>query len=78
MGTDTKTVESGRWMTAVDAVLGLYAVGLVLGAAVIATIHIPPLLIVVLPCLAFASDLLYLVIFPPPGGLPDTPPTQER
>jgi hypothetical protein len=45
---------------------------------VIATIHIPPLLIVVLPCLAFASDLLYLEIFPPQGGLPDTPPTQER
>jgi uncharacterized membrane protein len=43
--------------------------GLVLAVAVIATILCPPLLL--LPCLAFASDLLYLEIFPP-EGLPDT------
>ncbi|RKH86993.1 O-antigen ligase domain-containing protein [Corallococcus sp. AB045] len=35
MGTDTQTVESGRWRTAVAAVLGLYAVGLVLAEAVL-------------------------------------------
>ncbi|RUO88818.1 O-antigen ligase domain-containing protein [Corallococcus sp. AB018] len=35
MGTETKTVESGRWKTAVAAVLGLYAVGLVLAEAVL-------------------------------------------
>ena len=56
----------------------MLAWAVVLGVAVIATIHIPPLLIVVLPCLAFASDLLYLEVFPPQGGLPDTPPIQER
>ena len=43
----------------------MLAWAVVLGVAVIATIHIPPLLIVVLPCLAFASDLLYLEVFPP-------------
>lgn len=40
---------------------------LLLGAAVIATIHFPPLLMLSLPCLAFASDLLYLEVFPPEG-----------
>ena len=40
---------------------------LVLAAAVIATIHFPPLLMLSLPCLAFASDLLYLEVFPPEG-----------
>jgi len=40
---------------------------LVLAGAVIATIHFPPLLMLSLPCLAFASDLLYLEVFPPEG-----------
>lgn len=40
---------------------------LVLAAAVISTIHFPPLLMLSLPCLAFASDLLYLEVFPPDG-----------
>ncbi len=43
----------------------MLAWGLVLAVAVIATILFPPLLIVSLPCLAFASDLLYLEVFPP-------------
>ena len=38
---------------------------LLLAGAVIATIHFPPLLMLSLPCLAFASDLLYLEVFPP-------------
>ncbi len=46
--------------------------GLVLAVAVIATILCPPLLLLSLPCLAFASDLIYLEIFPPDQGLPDT------
>ncbi|WP_374476508.1 DUF2189 domain-containing protein [Zoogloea sp.] len=46
---------------------------LVLTVAVIATILFPPLLLLSLPCLAFASDLIYLEIFPPDEGLPDTP-----
>jgi uncharacterized membrane protein len=48
--------------------------GLVLAVAVIATILCPPLLLLSLPCLAFASDLIYLEIFPPDEGLPDTSP----
>ncbi len=39
-----------------------------LAGAIIATILFPPLLLVSLPCLAFASDLLYLQVFPPAGG----------
>ncbi len=39
--------------------------GLVLAVAVIATTLCPPLLLLSLPCLAFASDLIYLEIFPP-------------
>ncbi|MBE4751928.1 O-antigen ligase domain-containing protein [Corallococcus sp. ZKHCc1 1396] len=35
MSTDSQTVEGGRWRTAVAAVLGLYAVGLVLAEAVL-------------------------------------------
>ncbi|RKH97316.1 O-antigen ligase domain-containing protein, partial [Corallococcus praedator] len=35
MSTDSRTVEGGRWRTAVAAVLGLYAVGLVLAEAVL-------------------------------------------
>ena len=79
---DRRAVLVGAVTASVRAVFAnpaaMLAWALVLGVAVIATIHIPPLLIVVLPCLAFASDLLYLEIFPPQGGLPDTPPTQER
>lgn len=36
--------------------------------AAIATILVPPLLVVSLPCLAFASDLLYLQVYPPAEG----------
>ena len=43
----------------------------VLGAALIATIHLPPLLLLSLPWLAFASDLLYLAVFPPASRRPD-------
>lgn len=38
---------------------------LTLAVALIATALCPPLLLLSLPCLAFASDLLYLEIFPP-------------
>ncbi len=51
---------------------------LILALGVMATILCPPLLVVSLPCLAFASDLLYLEIFPPEGGLLQTDPQQER
>lgn len=51
---------------AVFANLGaMLAWGLILAVAIIATILFPPLLLVSLPCLAFASDLLYLEVFPP-------------
>jgi len=43
----------------------MLAWGLLLAVAIIATILLPPLLLVSLPCLAFASDLLYLQVFPP-------------
>lgn len=48
--------------------------GLVLAGAVISSVLCPPLLMLSLPCLAFASDLIYLEIFPPNEGLPDTSP----
>ncbi len=51
---------------------------LILALAVMTTILCPPLLVLSLPCLAFASDLLYLEIFPPDDGLPMTDPQQER
>lgn len=41
---------------------------LILAGATIATILVPPLLLVSLPGLAFASDLLYLQVFPPARG----------
>ena len=57
---------------AVFANLGaMLAWALALGAALIATIHLPPLLLVSLPWLAFASDLLYLAVFPPASRRPD-------
>ena len=57
---------------AVFANLGAMLVwALVLGAALIATIHLPPLLLLSLPWLAFASDLLYLAVFPPASRRPD-------
>lgn len=51
---------------------------LILALGVMATILFPPLLVLSLPCLAFASDLLYLEIFPPDDGLSMTDPQQER
>ncbi len=47
--------------------------GFVLAVAVILTILCPPLLVLSLPCLAFASDLIYLEIFPSGDGLSLTP-----
>ena len=49
----------------------MLAWAVVLGAALIATIHLPPLLLLSLPWLAFASDLLYLAVFPPASRRPD-------
>ena len=49
---------------------------LILAVAVIATILFPPLLLVSLPCLAFASDLLYLQVYPPESARPE--PNPER
>ncbi len=41
---------------------------MLLAGVIVATILFPPLLLVSLPWLAFASDLLYLQVFPPAGG----------
>lgn len=45
--------------------LAVFVWALILAGALIATALCPPLLLLSLPCLAFASDLLYLEIFPP-------------
>lgn len=59
----------GAVMASVRAVFAnpgaMLAWALVLAVATIATILVPPLLVVSLPCLAFASDLLYLQVYPP-------------